>query len=208
MNLYSAIYRNWHPLDTFFPEAECSVVNHPDDMQGPGILIVHGGADISPALYGKGRSHRTFAEDHPSHRDSIEWALMHSAKQKNIFIFGICRGAQMLCAAAGGYLIQDVDNHAGAAHMVVDDEGTLFSVNSLHHQMQAPWGVNHIILAKAHRKLSDYYLDENTMVQVPEEPEAVFYPDFKGLGVQWHPEMLNEKAVSNKWIKEKLEHLL
>lgn len=208
MNLYSAIYRNWHPLDMFFPEAECSVVMSPKDLQGPGILIVHGGADISPSLYGKGRSHRTGAEDVPSQRDTIEWNLMQAAKAQGIFIFGICRGAQMLCAAAGGYLIQDVDNHAGPSHLVVDDNGEMFKVNSLHHQMQAPWDINHVILAKSHKNLSDYYLDVNSMVQVPNEPEAVFYPDFRGLGIQWHPEMMNENTASNKWIKERLEELL
>lgn len=201
MKIYSAIYPGFHPLDTFFPDAECVTVTKPEEMDEPGILIIHGGADISPSLYKRKLSTRTWASDVPSNRDQLEWALINSAKEKNVFVFGICRGAQLLCAAAGGYLIQDVTNHAGEDHTVVDKDGEEFYVNSIHHQMCVPFEVDHQLLAWTKR--SDYYYDEDKKVELDIEPEAVYYPGL-GMGVQWHPEMLSHYDESNRWVKQQL----
>jgi putative glutamine amidotransferase len=202
MKLYSVLYNHFHPLNAFFPDWECCVIDSPNAIDEPGILIIHGGSDISPSLYNKGRSSASGASSWPSRRDAIEWACLHGAKEKGVIIFGICRGAQMLCAAAGGYLIQDVTNHAGADHLVEDSDGYQFEVNSLHHQMQAPWDTNHEIIAQSTRPLSRHYLDVDIPVQVPCEPEAVLYPDLNGFGVQWHPEYLDSDEPSNQWVRK------
>ncbi len=204
MKLYSGLYSSFHPLDCFFPNAEQVIAHKPSDLDGPGILILHGGSDISPSLYNKGRSRLTFAGEAPSQRDKAEWELLQEAKRQGIFIFGICRGAQMLCAAAGGYLIQDVTNHAGAGHLVLDDLGNQFRVNSLHHQMQAPWDIEHKLLAVS-EQLSAHFIDEDNDINVPNEPEAVYYPGVHGLGIQWHPEMMYEHTVANMWIRQVLK---
>lgn len=203
MKLYSAIYPGFHPLDVFFPDAQQKTITSPDEMDEPGILIIHGGADISPSLYRRKTSERTYASDVPSRRDTIEWELINAAKEKNVFVFGICRGAQLLCAAAGGYLIQDVTNHAGEDHTVIDQDGKEFYVNSIHHQMCVPFEVDHQLLAWTARKRSRHYYDEDNKVDLDVEPEAVFYPGL-GLGVQWHPEMLSEYDESNQWVKQQL----
>lgn len=204
MKLYSGLYDEFHPFDTFFPQAQCRVVNTPDDFEGPGILIIHGGADISPSLYNKQPSKKTYAGVKASPRDHLEWELMKGAKAQGIFIMGICRGAQMLCALAGGYLIQHVEGHSGT-HYVTDKKGYKFQVNSIHHQMQAPWDVPHELMAVTSQPLSGQYWDEDTQVSVPNEPEAVYYPELRGLGVQWHPEMLSHQTPANAWLLQQLE---
>jgi putative glutamine amidotransferase len=210
MKIYSGIYSGFHPLDVFFPDAECIVADTPDDLVAgePGILIIHGGGDISPSLYNKAVGTRTGASEKMSRRDAVEWALIQDANAKGIFIFGICRGAQLLCAAAGGYLIQDVTNHASWGHKVLTNKGDTFNVNSIHHQMCIPYEVDHELLAWSAPSISDHYLDVDTPVKLDVEPEAIFYPGFKGLGIQWHPEMMGANEVANKqafqWLKEKL----
>ena len=81
MKLYSAMYGDWHPMDMFFPQATCVVVSKEGLMDEPGFLILHGGADIDPALYKRGRSskshHRGF-----NGRDDIEMALIREAQNK------------------------------------------------------------------------------------------------------------------------------
>lgn len=207
MKLYSAIYHEFHPLDLFFPDAVRKVVVRPSDLDEPGILILHGGADIHPSLYNKGRSFRSGASYLPSQRDNTEWELLKAAKDKNILTFGICRGAQMLCAAAGGYLYQDVDNHAiGDAHRVHTDDG-VFLVNSYHHQMCAPWNVEHKLLGVSEPLTSKVY-DVDDIVTPPSEPEAVYYPAIRGFGVQWHPEWMSEKSEASKWIFQQLQTFL
>lgn len=204
--LYAAMWDDHHPLDTFFPDAPTKCVMHPDELDAPGILIIHGGEDVSPAMYGRSLSPRTHALSRPSRRDVIESTLIKAAMEKGIKVFGICRGAQLMCAVAGGYLIQDVTNHAGARHPVFTNDGKIIPVNSLHHQMQAPWGIPHELVAWSEVR-SGHYDDAGQMVKVPNEPEAVFYPGM-GLGVQWHPEMLSAEHESNVWLKDAVNKYL
>lgn len=198
MKIYSAVYNGFHPLDCFFPEATCEVVTKPEELNEPGFLIIHGGADISPSLYNREVDKRTYADSVPSRRDTIEFNLIKRAQELGITVFGICRGAQLMCAAAGGYLIQDVQNHSGY-HKVNTPNGEVFQVNSIHHQMMAPWDVPHELLAWTKVPRSQVYWDANKQVNVPCEPEAVWYPGM-GLAIQWHPEMMSENSPANKWV--------
>ena len=74
------------------------------------VLILHGGGDISPALYNKPVAPRGGGYYKPSHRDQQEWMFIKEAVKQNIPIVGICRGAQMLCAFDGGELVQHINN--------------------------------------------------------------------------------------------------
>jgi len=203
MNIYSALYNGFHPLDKFFPDYECQVVDTPDELDEPGFLIIHGGSDISPSLYNKEVSSYTYASDKPSRRDAQEWALLQAAKERGIVVFGICRGAQMLCAAAGGYLIQDVTGHSDD-HTIKTINGDIIEVNSIHHQMQYPFDVDHTLLAWSSRRISSHYVDVDNKVMVPKEPEAVYYPNL-GVGFQWHPEMMSANSSANQWIHKTLQ---
>ena len=87
-------------------------------------------------------------------------------------------------------MIQHVTNHAGAYHRIETSEKKELTVNSIHHQMCVPKGTNHELLAWAAPKLSDVYFDEDKEVNIDIEPELIYYPDLKGLAIQWHPEMM------------------
>jgi putative glutamine amidotransferase len=205
MILYSALYDCFHPFDVFNTFDSCRVVDHPRDLKEPGMLIIHGGEDISPTLYHKKKSRRTWAGESPSSRDAAEWALIKEAKTLGIPIMGICRGAQMLCAFAGGFLVQDVSRHAGRHHNVKTKDDHLFPVNSLHHQMMYPFDVEHEMIGWTPAKLSDHYDSEDELIEVPVEPEFVYFPECKGYAVQWHPEMLPANVLSTKYVVNRLE---
>jgi len=204
MILYSVIWACFHPLDKFFPDAQQVVVHGPEDITGPGVIIFHGGEDISPTAYKKGRSRFSGASEWLSPRDKRELTIMNKAIQNKLLLFGICRGAQLLCARAGGFLYQHVDNHAGEMHKVTTIDGRRFYVNSLHHQMCAPWKVQHELLAVADKQTTICY-DEDKLVTPPAEVEAVYYPLIHGLGAQWHPEAMDENTPQALWLKEQLE---
>ncbi len=179
-------------------------VNGPDDLDKNDVLVVWGGADISPSLYSKAVGKRTGAGVELSKRDAYEWALMQRASKLGIPIIGVCRGAQMLCALAGGFLIQDVTNH-GSSHQVITDRNERIPVNSLHHQMMYPFEVDHQMLAWTDTPRSQHYLDVDTPIEVPVEPEAVLFPKVNGLALQWHPEFLDEEHPSTKWVFERMK---
>lgn len=189
-----------------------SKLNHDD------VLIVWGGADISPSLYKKYPATSCHADSIPSRRDQFEWHFMNQAVSLGVPIIGICRGAQMLCALAGGHLIQDVDGHMGG-HNATTYDGKTLSVSSVHHQMLYPWNVEHEMIAWSSKKRSvdrqgnPNYTDvnesgEDIQVEVPCEPEFVYFPKVKGFAVQWHPEFMENDAEATKYIfnfmKEKL----
>ena len=125
---------------------------------------------------------------------------MKKAQELGIPILGVCRGAQLLCALAGGYLIQHVNNHAGRGHLIQTKDGGLMPVNSIHHQMCIPFDTDHELLGWANERLSDIYIDEDSTVDIDVEPELVYYPKLKGLGIQWHPEALQLDTTSQHYI--------
>src|SRR6184192_558980 len=85
------------------------VLSNGDDPNGvldrvDGILLT-GGLDVDPALYGEA-AHAT-TETAPE-RDKFEIPLSREAVVRDVPLFAICRGVQVLNVAAGGTLVQDV----------------------------------------------------------------------------------------------------
>jgi putative glutamine amidotransferase len=198
--LYSAMYGgDAYPFGGL--AATVKTARKPDDITEPdSILVVWGGADINPALYGHSIGKYT---GHGGQRDYVEWALMRQALSMGIPIIGVCRGAQMLCALAGGYLYQHVHNHAGYGHSVTTYDGKQFAVNSIHHQMMAiPNTVEHELLGWSTTRRSDeYYLGDDTLAPPPEkEPEFVFFPKVQGYAIQWHPEGMDDESEATQYI--------
>lgn len=83
-------------------------------------------------------------------------------------------------------------------------------VTSTHHQCQFPWRVNHRLLAFSNTKLSSHYGWENVdyeaitamnavALHVIWEPEVVYYPDIKGLAIQYHPEYMDRESFGFKY---------
>lgn len=170
-------------------------------LDGIDGLLLTGGGDVNPALYGE-TAHQATEMAEPG-RDDFEIALVKAARARQVPVFAICRGVQVMNVAAGGGLIQDIPSEvAGAvshnlpcpphqsyalAHEVWIDKDTLLArlmgdrltngdaceVNSRHHQ--------------AIRQLAPGFRASATapdgIVEAIEDPAAPFC-----LGVQWHPE--------------------
>lgn len=180
----------------------------PDDMKAANAcLVIWGGGDISPSMYGQQPCSRTGATVKLSSRDQMELTLASHAMKMGMPIIGICRGAQMMCALAGGKLVQDVTGHGGN-HTCRTDEGKIVTTTSLHHQMMYPWDVDHKLIAWCEPPRSKEYIEgvalgkEEDGVDVslvfPEtvdpfkrEPEIVYFPTVKCLAIQGHPEFIH-----------------
>ena len=87
-----------------------------------GGLMLLGGHDVDPALYGEERARRP-PKVVSAPRDAYEIALVKAAIARDLPIFAICRGIQLLNVALGGSLVQDIptqvlqhlDHHPGRA---------------------------------------------------------------------------------------------
>jgi putative glutamine amidotransferase len=76
-------------------------------------LLLTGGGDVDPAIYGEPR-HATF-DAAESGRDEYEMALARAAVAKGIPFLAICRGMQVLNVAMGGTLFQDIPSQVTGA---------------------------------------------------------------------------------------------
>lgn len=154
-------------------------------------LVLTGGTDVDPALYGETKDEKT--EEPNRARDTLERALLEQAFARDVPVLAICRGLQLLNVYAGGSLIQhlessprhvrrDVDRSI-AVHPVNIDSDTLLSsiagtrtwqVNSRHHQAVKKMGDNLRACA---------FDPEDGTIEALERPDRRFV-----LAVQWHPE--------------------
>jgi len=157
-------------------------------------LLLTGGPDISPARYGQSPDPDSDQAD--DLRDEFELALVGAAHAAGVPVLGICRGMQMIKIAFGGTLRQHVEGHLltdAAADPVqpitlvpgsrlgaaLPDHALL--VNSLHHQAVAALGEELTVAARS---------GDGTI-------EALEHLRAPILGVQWHPEKLDDHTTQD-----------
>jgi putative glutamine amidotransferase len=164
-------------------------------------LLLTGGGDIDPLLFA-GQPHPAVYGIEPD-RDYSEALLVRAAARSGRPFLGICRGIQVINVALGGSLYTHIaDQLAGAlkhdyfpdiprdtlAHPVELEPGSRladilggerFAVNSLHHQGLERIAPDLRVTGRA----------PDGLVEAVELPDHPF-----GLGVQWHPEWLQEHA--------------
>jgi len=153
-------------------------------------LLLLGGTDLNPQLYGEDPHPET--QDPDDERDAFESELLAEALLRQVPIFAICRGMQLLNVHLGGSLqqhlaserhLQTTANKAAPAHSVAIEPGTLLAgiagrrdwqVNSRHHQAVARPAAALRVAARE---------PETGVIEAVEFPGRRFV-----LGVQWHPE--------------------
>ncbi|WP_147127100.1 gamma-glutamyl-gamma-aminobutyrate hydrolase family protein [Shimia ponticola] len=152
-------------------------------------VIVGGGDDISPTLYGAELAMEARLD--PG-RDAIERDIVCRAWEDNIPMLGICRGAQMINVALGGTLDQDAYASFGAVNYKTILPRKTVHVNGAS-RLAAITGTDDLKVNALHTQAVDELAsgirvaasDESGMVQAIERIKDPFL-----LGVQWHPEHL------------------
>ena len=159
-------------------------------------IVFTGGADLEPATYGMEKL-PVCGETEPQ-RDEMEIYLIRRCLLTGLPFLAICRGFEVMNAALGGTLYQDIatqrpgsvkhpcyDTPADKVHAVSFVQGTRLTmiedmpvtrVNSRHHQGVCEVGKGLTVSAYAEDGLIEG-------IELPEHPFAV--------GVQWHPETLS-----------------
>jgi len=165
-------------------------------MDGVSGLLLTGGGDVDPALYGETLDGSMGIEPE---RDEMEMALFRYAIEEDMPTLGICRGMQLINVAMGGRLIQDLPGHTlpefqSAVHQVyvspgsrfgaIIGAGAIYRTNSRHHQ-----GLKEA--QRAPSLMASAYHPEDGIVEALESPEHPWL-----VGVQCHPEREDEVPKS------------
>ena len=158
-------------------------------------LIFSGGGDINPLYLGEEPLPQLSSIN--AVRDSQELLLARLAADRQLPILGICRGLQVMMAALGGKLYQDIYKEASASlkhsqeaerhvatHMVTISKGSKLlqifksdrlAVNSYHHQAVREAAPGFAVTA----------LSPDGLI---EAAESTTHKSM--IGVQWHPECM------------------
>ena len=168
-----------------------------------GVLLT-GGVDVAPSYYGEAPIPQLGEVNDV--RDVLELTVAKLAMRRNLPMFGICRGMQVINVAFGGTLYQDVPSQLGgdiehrrnsegerSKHMVSIPGATMLHsvlgvdsllVNSSHHQAVKAVAKGAVVAAKSRDGVV----------------EAIdFFPYHRVMAVQWHPEGFNgENEYMNK----------
>jgi putative glutamine amidotransferase len=157
-------------------------------------LLLTGGADLDPSLYGQAAHPAVLVE--PA-RDDLELEAWQVARERRVPVLGICRGFQAINVFSGGTLVQHLEGHdnptsAPTGHPLhldptsrlagilgETDPLTFTEVNSYHHQAVRPAD-----LAPGLRATGMAPHDEGALVEALEAKD----PDDWLVGVQCHPE--------------------
>jgi putative glutamine amidotransferase len=160
-------------------------------------VIISGGNDIDPARYGAGIDGSV---DLDPRRDAWEFALTHAARELDVPLLGICRGAQVLNVAHGGSMVQHIwdsrDDHPG-----LWDPETRKLTTWMHEveflpdsRLASIYGKDRRIVNSLHHQALDRIGDGLRVVATATDGtvEAIeANGGWDALGVQWHPERLD-----------------
>ena len=158
-------------------------------------LLLTGGDDIDPALYGEEVLNDTL-ELTPV-RDAVERKVCDLAVKRGLPMFGICRGIQMMNVYFGGSLYQDIPAqikteikhsmeppaHSTCHKCIVEKDTPLYElfgreqvgVNSHHHQAVKRVAPGFEVMGRS----------EDGIIEAIYDPSKPFV-----WGVQWHPERI------------------
>ena len=169
------------------------------DPEECGGLLLPGGGDVHPSLYGQ---ELRGSEDIDRERDRREMEAVDLFLALGRPILGICRGVQVINVCFGGTLHQDIPGHSridgvDRLHATRTEDpllrelyGESFTVNSSHHQA---------VDVPGRDLLSVQWAQDGTV-------EALRHRTLPVFGVQWHPERLRHPTdgwrLLERWVME------
>jgi putative glutamine amidotransferase len=197
------------------PPSEQGVEETLDSLDG---LLLSGGSDLDPALYGAEPHPETKpskwpgeGESSPGHlyapdRDRAELALLQAALARDMPVLAVCRGSQVLNVALGGDLVQHVpelvghDRHKHTPGVFADHDVELVPGTRVHDLLgdRAPVKSHHHQgIARLGEGLRESARADDGTIEAIEDPARRF-----ALGVLWHPEEGEDAALFEALVEE------
>ena len=177
-------------------------------MQMDGLLL-SGGADLAPELYGETLLQNADVDLVDPRRPALEFALVDAFRARSKPVLGICYGCQFLNVWAGGALLQDIELQWPQA--IPHRAAKAGSPETRHEIHIAPGSaLSRILETKSaevnsfhHQGIANAAPQKKVVAQTPDGIiEAIEFGSLqKGdwiLGVQWHPERDRDDAITQR----------
>lgn len=165
---------------------------NPTEVSSCDALILPGGGDITPAFFGE---HNNGSQNIDTELDILQFQALEYALKKQIPILGICKGMQVINVAFGGTLVQDMPTSHIHRHVGHDQYHQTFIEKDswLHHL----YGRESYVNSAHHQCINRLGKGLRAVQWCPEDNciEAIVHTKFSLLGLQWHPERLDNNIT-------------
>ena len=190
-------------------------------------IIISGGEDVNPALYGKQNELDRCGTINP-HRDSLEQMMINYAVKNKVPLLGICRGHQILNVTEGGSLIIDIPTDVGSNYLHRDSrkaeehkstavyhevyiKRNTFLYNIVKIDSGSAYSNHHQAVDKVAPGFKISASAKDKVVESVEPTDTLIHPFI--LGVQWHPEAMDTEnplsgTVGRKFLNKVRQHFI
>jgi putative glutamine amidotransferase len=154
-------------------------------------LILPGGGDIFPIFYDQlDNGSKNINMD----LDILQFRAFQFFLSEKKPILGICRGLQVINVALKGSLIQDLPPESAARHSYQKEDKYHSSVTRAGSFLRELYGENPVINSAHHQAIDKLGEDLEAIQWCPDDNciEAIVHKSLPVLGVQWHPERIDE----------------
>jgi putative glutamine amidotransferase len=183
----------WIPADGRYAEHASRVA---DEIDG---LLISGGADLDPAMYGEVPWQEGHIELIRPQRPAWELPLTREFADRGKPILGICYGCQLLNVWGEGTLVQDIPTQWPDP---IDHSGTRHGVHLLHgSRLSTIIGGEEFVVESSHHQAIKWVSPQARLCAASADgvAEALEWKDESWIfGVQWHPERDPESLATQR----------
>ena len=170
-------------------------------------LILWGGTDIDPSIYNQKPLKWTQKPDLA--RDKKELEQLDVASFEDRPIIGVCRGAQLITAwIDGGELYQHVELQPMTTVDITTNGGHKYRAKVDHHQVMIPSSEGTVLAFQMLDKPVKAWISDTEYDLIKFIPMVVYYPVYKAIAIQPHPEWMNPDDPFVEWINSVIKTLL
>lgn len=168
-------------------------------LDGIDGLVIIGGRDVDPRLYGEKSREGTITIFPP--RFEFEAALYRSARRRRLPILGICYGMQFINVLEGGALFQDIlrDAKSDLSHRPVGNRLMRVRIDKAS-RLARILGSSIARVRCDHHQAVSRVAPRFRPVAIADDGiiEAIESDDEEILAVQWHPERTPDSPATNR----------